>query len=120
MAAISLVIEEKPQVWVPVTLKAPIDGSFSQFQISLLVELEDNDKITELVTKALEDGDNGDRVLLEHTVKGWEGIGSSRTKELQFSEDNLKMMMAKGWILGPCALAVMDAHRGIIEELEKN
>lgn len=120
MAAISLVIKDKPQVWVPVTINAPHEGGFSQFQIELSVELETRENIEKIFLNDEKEKLSVDERLFNITVKDWRGIGSDDNTPLKFTKPNVKKAIAQGWFLEPCAKAVLEAHRGIVETLEKN
>lgn len=120
MAAISLVIQAKPQVWIPVNLHAPIDGTFTKIQIELLVELETRDKVDAIFAKSAKAGKSVDQGIFESTVINWRGIGSDSETELPFNKANVKSVIAQAWLLEPSALAIMQAHRGIVEAEEKN
>ena len=120
MAAISLIIEDKPRVWVPVTLNAPIGGGFNQVQIELHVALETSEKIKELFKICAENDGNIDKDIFTNTVIGWRGLGSDADTELEFKKANVKKAINNSWFVSGCAQAVLNAHNGITEELEKN
>lgn len=120
MSAITLVIQENPQIWIPVTVKTAINGGFSSVKIELLVALETSEKVERILKDAVEKNKNVDQSLFESTVKDWRGLGSDADTELKFNKTNVKKFIAQSWLLGPCSLAIMNAHNGIIEELEKN
>lgn len=120
MAAISLVIQEKPQVWVPVTINAPIDEGFSEVKIELKVELETADKVKKMFEKAAKENTSIDALLFKNTVVDWRGLGSDADTELKFNAANVKKVSNNAWFISPCAAAILSAHNGIVEALEKN
>jgi hypothetical protein len=120
MAGISLVIQKNPEVWVPVTLNAPVDGGFNKVQIELNVALENSDKIKEIFKKCAENDGNIDQDIFIKTVIDWRGVGSDADTPLAFNKTNTKAAINNAWFVGGCAQAILNAHNGITEVLEKN
>ena len=120
MAAVTLVFQKNPIVNIPVTIANPTAEGFVDVQIQLDVGLLPSDDIKLVLDAAAEQGKNSDIALFKKCVKGWQGLGKSEAEALPFTPKNVDAICKNSWFVSPCALAILNAHNGRAEEVEKN
>jgi hypothetical protein len=93
-------------VWWPVTINEPADGgTVTEHQCQIQFELVSQEKFDELAQQ-------GDIVLLNSLVKGWQEISGTNNKDLPFTKTNTAAFFQVPYVRASLINAYMGAVSG--------
>jgi hypothetical protein len=104
-------IMNNPIVWWPVVINMPIDGGeTSKHEVSLQFEILTEDEYDEIAVK-------GEKAILKRVIKAWKHIDDIDKKPLEFTVDNLDMLLKKSFVHRSFMVGYLNAAIG---EVVKN
>jgi hypothetical protein len=101
-------IMDNPIVWWPVVINVPINGGeTSKHEVSLQFEILTEDEYDEIVVK-------GETAILKRVIKAWKHIEDIDKKPLEFTVDNVDMLLKKSFVHRSFVIGYLNAAVGAV------
>ena len=101
-------IMDNPIVWWPVVINVPINGGeTSKHEVSLQFEILTEDEYDELAVK-------GEKAILKRVIKAWKHIEDIDKKPLEFTVDNVDMLLKKSFVHRSFVIGYLNAAVGAV------
>jgi hypothetical protein len=101
-------IMDNPIVWWPVVINVPINGGeTSKHEVSLQFEILTEDEYDELAVK-------GEKAILKRVIKAWKHIEDIDKKPLEFTVENVDMLLKKSFVHRSFVIGYLNAAVGAV------
>jgi hypothetical protein len=99
---------DNPIVWWPVVINVPINGGeTSKHEVSLQFEILTEDEYDELAVE-------GEKAILKRVIKAWKHIEDIDKKPLEFTVDNVDMLLKKSFVHRSFVIGYLNAAVGAV------